>query len=55
MSKMNSAHRFGNHSMITQLQLILESYSYEIGVRNEKLLNDMQSKGKQFKSIIDIQ
>ena len=54
-SRYSIAYRSGNYNLMTQIQMILEHYTYERGIRNDKLLADMQSKSKQFKDLIDIQ
>lgn len=49
------AHRLGSGSVIGQMALLLEDYRNEIGNRQRKMLDDANSKNKNFKNIIDIQ
>ncbi len=54
-SKLNAAHRFGSHDLVQQLYMIIENYQYELKLRNDKHIAELQKKSGQFKSIIDIQ
>jgi len=53
------AYRFGPHSIIPQIQMVMEDYQNEIQTRNrrqmEELLKRSDTDGKGFKGIIDIQ
>ena len=49
------AYRIGQSDMVGQLQLLLQDYQEEMNNRNRKALEEMESKSKQFKNIIDIQ
>jgi hypothetical protein len=55
LSRTTFAYRVGNSDMVYQLQLLMEDYQAEIGVRNAKALQDMEKNSKNFKNIIDIQ
>lgn len=50
-----AAYRLGYGDAINQLQLILADYQEEINRRSAKALEELQSRSKQFKNIIDIQ
>jgi hypothetical protein len=52
---MTYAYRIGQADMIGQLQLLMQDYQEEINNRNRKALEEMESKSKNFKNIIDIQ
>lgn len=54
MTKMNTAYRMGNADLINQIQMIMDDYSQEIGRRQQKQLDEMLKKNKQFDNIIDI-
>jgi len=54
-SRMMYAYRIGQADMVGQLQLLLQDYQEEMNNRNRKALEEMESKSKQFKNIIDIQ
>jgi hypothetical protein len=49
------AYRIGQGDMVGQLQLLLQDYQEEMNNRNRKALEELESKSKQFKNIIDIQ
>jgi hypothetical protein len=49
------ASRVGSGGIIGQMSLLLEDYRQEIGSRQRKMLDDANSKNKNFKNIIDIQ
>jgi hypothetical protein len=49
------AYRVGQADMVQQLQLLMQGYQEEIGLRNQKALEQMEKNSKQFKNIIDIQ
>ena len=53
--RMNYAQRIGQIDMINQLYLIQASYQEEFSVRQNKMMDEMAEKSKQFKDIIDIQ
>ncbi len=46
--------QFGNHGMISQLQLLLSDYQYEMNVRNRKQLEEIFKDNPSFSKIIDI-
>lgn len=54
-NRLTQAYRIGPASVIGQLQMLIEDYKFEISTRNQKILNDMEKKGKDFNKIIDIQ
>lgn len=54
VQRLGQAHRIGPHSIIGQLQMVLEDYSSEIRRRNQKIMDDMMKKGKGMDGIIDI-
>jgi len=49
------ASRSGSNSVVSQMHMILDEYKNEISQRQQKLLNDLNSKNSAFKNIIDIQ
>lgn len=53
--RMNYAQRIGQIDMINQLYLIQASYQEEFSIRQNKMMDEMAEKSKQFKDIIDIQ
>ena len=55
VSRMSYAYRIGQPDMIGQLQLLMQDYQEEINNRNRRALEEMESKSKNFKNIIDIQ
>lgn len=55
VSRMSYAYRIGQSDMIGQLQLLMQDYQEEINNRNRRALEEMESKSKNFKNIIDIQ
>ena len=48
------AGRAGSGEIIYQLQLLLNDYKNEADARNRKALEELESKSKNFKNIIDI-
>lgn len=54
-TKLNQAYRFGPTSIISQMQMVLENYKFEMDRRNRKILEEIESKNDKFKGIIDIQ
>jgi hypothetical protein len=48
------AYRFGPQSIIPQIQMLMQDYQYEIGIRNQKLMDEMNKNSKGPKGIIDI-
>lgn len=54
MSRYNSAYRWGNAAMISQLQMLIEDYRNELDARNRKTLEELEKNSKSFKNIIDI-
>lgn len=55
ITRLNSAYRMGRPDIVQQLQMLLGDYQTEIGVRNQRQLDEMQKNSKNFKNIIDIQ
>ena len=55
MKRMTTAYRWGNADMVGQLQLLIQDYQEEMSNRSRKSLEEMESKSKNFKNIIDIQ
>jgi len=55
VSRMNNAYRWGKADMVGQLQLLIQDYQYELNMRSQKALEEMEAKSKKFKNIIDIQ
>lgn len=53
--KYMQAHRLGSGSVLGQMSMLLEDYRYEIGRRQQKMLEEAGGKNKNFKNIIDIQ
>jgi hypothetical protein len=54
-SKLNAAARMGSFGMTDQLRMILDDYQHESQIRHQRLMDEMQKKSGDFKSIIDIQ
>lgn len=56
--RFNQAYRSGPHSIIPQIQMMMEHYQAELNERNRRQLEEMNKKanetGKGFKGIIDI-
>jgi hypothetical protein len=52
--KLNQAYRFGQASMVGQIQMILQDYQGEIMRRQQKMLDDLLAKNDKFDGIIDI-
>ena len=55
VSRLTQSYRIGPTSIISQLQMIIEDYKFEIQRRNQKILDDMAKKGKDLSGIINIQ
>jgi hypothetical protein len=55
ITRLNSAYRMGRPDIVQQLQMLLGDYQTEIGVRNQRQMDEMQKNSKNFKNIIDIQ
>ena len=53
--KFMQAQRVGSGSVLGQMSMLLEDYRYEIGRRQQKMLEEAGNKNKNFKNIIDIQ
>jgi hypothetical protein len=53
-NRIGMAYRWGNASMVGQLQLLLQDYQEEINARNRKQLEEMEKNSKNFNKIIDI-
>lgn len=52
--RMTQAYRLGYTDAVYQLQMIIDDYQTEINTRNAKTMQELESKSKQFKSVIDI-
>jgi hypothetical protein len=52
--RISQAYGMGMSDAVQQLQMILESYRYEIALRNQKMMEEMANKTAEFKHIIDI-
>jgi hypothetical protein len=52
--RFNQAYRFGPHEVIPQIQMLMQDYQYEIQVRNQKQMEEMNKNSKGPKGIIDI-
>jgi hypothetical protein len=48
------AYRFGPTSVIPQLAMLMEDYNYEISLRNQKQLDELNKNSKGPKGMIDI-
>lgn len=48
------SYRSGYSDMVGQLQMIIGDYEMEIQRRNQKILDDLQSRNKNFGNIINI-
>jgi hypothetical protein len=53
-SKISSAYRLGSQNAMQQMQLLMGHYQQEVQTRNNKRLEEMAEKSKNFKNIIDI-
>ncbi len=52
--RLQQSMQFGNYGMISQLQLLLSDYQYEMNVRNRKQLEEIFKDNPSFSKIIDI-
>jgi len=52
--KLSMAYRMNMGDAISQLNLLLQDYQYEIRLRQEKMMAEIAEKSAEFKSIIDI-
>ena len=52
--RFGQAYRFGPQSIIPQIQMLMQDYQYEINLRNQKQLEDLNKNRKGPKGIIDI-
>lgn len=52
--RFGQAYRFGPQSIIPQLQMLMQDYQFEINVRNQKQIEEMNKNSKSPKGIIDI-
>ena len=53
-SRLMQAYRFGQSSMVGQIQMLIDDYRNELANRQRKQLEDMMSKSDKFNKIIDI-
>lgn len=54
LSKLTQSYRYGNASLVQQIQMVMEDYQAELRRRQEKLIQEMSEKNDKFKNIIDI-
>ena len=54
-TKLMQAYRFGNGSLVYQLQMVIEDYTMELSRRQQKLMDELTKNNKEFNNIIDIQ
>ncbi len=52
--RLTYAARIGQHEVVHQVQLLLDDYNNEVSIRNQRALEELESKTKNFKNIIDI-
>jgi hypothetical protein len=52
--RFGQAYRFGPQSIIPQIQMLMQDYQYEINLRNQKQLDELNKNSKGPKGIIDI-
>lgn len=52
--KYQQAYRLGSAALTGQLSMLIEDYRNEITLRQQKLLDEVNSKNNNFKNIIDI-
>jgi hypothetical protein len=52
--RFGQAYRFGPQGIIPQLQMLMQDYQYEINLRNQKQLDELNKNSKGPKGIIDI-
>lgn len=48
------AHRFGPSGVIPQLSMLMQDYQYEISLRNQRQIQELDKNSKGPKGIIDI-
>lgn len=53
-SRLSMSYRWGRGDLVQQIQMLLEDYNFELQMRNQKQLEEMQKKNPNFKDIIDI-
>lgn len=53
-NRLSQAYRIGPAGIIGQLQMLIDDYRFEISTRNQKVLDEMSKKGKDFNKIVDI-
>jgi hypothetical protein len=53
-NRINTAYRWGNATMIGQLQMLMQDYQAEMAERNRRQLEEMEKRSANFKNIIDI-
>jgi hypothetical protein len=52
--RFGQAYRFGPQGIIPQLQMLMQDYQAEIGIRNQRQLEELNKNSKGPKGIIDI-
>jgi hypothetical protein len=52
--RFGQAYRFGPTSVIPQLQMLMQDYQYEISLRNQRQIEELNKNSKGPKGIIDI-
>lgn len=52
--RFTQAYRFGPQGVIPQLQMLMQDYQMEIGLRNQKQMAELDKNSKGPKGIIDI-
>jgi hypothetical protein len=52
--RFGQAYRFGPQSIIPQIQMLMQDYQYEINLRNQRQLDELNKNSKGPKGIIDI-
>jgi hypothetical protein len=52
--RLTQSYRYGHGALVQQIQMLLEDYQAEHARRQQKQLEEMLSKNKQFKDIIDV-
>lgn len=53
-TKLTQSYRFANYELAGQVHMMLDDYQAEVGRRQQKSLDELLSKNKQFDKIIDI-
>ena len=53
-TKLNTAYRMGSYALVSQIQMMLEDYQFELQLRQQKMMQELLAKDNKFKDIIEI-